>query len=236
MQKLQKAKYFIAGMIVMSIIFTLVVSTYASSVYPPGTIDSPTNTPTKFRRDVRILYDDYKVYIDGELFQATDRNGVIMPFVLDGWIYAPFEHIAKALGQQVRWESSTNSLHITTTGQRTPTGGGTSSSRSYSFTVNNRSAYSIYSIHMGPASVEPGEDVDILPQILRPGESIVISGTVPSSTMPASWTETDEWTLFVTDTEDDTSARFDVFNPWTVRTVDIHWSNDPYGYRCTFTN
>ena len=64
---------------------------------------------------VRIATGEYKVYIDGELFEATDRNGnVLEPFNYNGWIWAPFEHIAKALGKNARWDGDTHSLHLTT--------------------------------------------------------------------------------------------------------------------------
>jgi hypothetical protein len=111
MKRLHKAKYFISGMIVMAVVFAIVMSVSADFIFPAGAVESPYNTPTNFKRNIQISYDDYKIYVDGKQFEARDSNGVIMPFAFDGWIYAPFEKIAEALGQKVRWDGSTNSLY-----------------------------------------------------------------------------------------------------------------------------
>ena len=63
-------------------------------------------------KTIDVAYADYKIYIDGVQFESSDKNGVIEPFSYNNWIYAPFEHIAKALGKEVRWDGNTNSLYI----------------------------------------------------------------------------------------------------------------------------
>ena len=68
--------------------------------------------PNTIWKKIDVAYAGYKVYIDGELFEAKDKNGVIEPFTYNDWIYAPFEHIAKALGRPVTWDGKTNSLYI----------------------------------------------------------------------------------------------------------------------------
>ena len=74
-------------------------------------------------KKIDVYYDNYKIYVDGVLFEGKDKNGVIEPFSYNGWIYAPFEHIAKALGKSVSWDDKTKSLYI---GQKTPAGAATS--------------------------------------------------------------------------------------------------------------
>ena len=63
-------------------------------------------------KTIEVAYDGYKIYVNDVEYRATDSTGVIEPFNYNGWIYAPFEHIAKALGKEVRWVSSTKSLYI----------------------------------------------------------------------------------------------------------------------------
>jgi len=89
----------IIGFLIATLIFSGIFTAYASNVR---------------WENIRVAYDNYKIYIDGELFEARDRTGVIEPFTYNGWIYAPFEHIARALGKNARWESSTRSLYLTT--------------------------------------------------------------------------------------------------------------------------
>ena len=61
---------------------------------------------------IDVAYADYKIYVNDKLFEATDKNGAIESFSYNGWIFAPFEHIAKALGKSVKWDGNTNSLYI----------------------------------------------------------------------------------------------------------------------------
>ena len=96
----KQKKGFIAGFLTCAVISMLFVTVFARPALNWQTID--------------VAYADYKIFIDGERFIPEDSRGVIEPFTYNGWIYAPFEHIAKALGQSVRWESETHSLHITT--------------------------------------------------------------------------------------------------------------------------
>ena len=61
---------------------------------------------------IQVTYADYKIYVNGEKFEAADKNGVIEPFSYNGWIYAPFEHIAKSLDKGVRWDGDTHSFYV----------------------------------------------------------------------------------------------------------------------------
>ena len=82
---------------------------------------------------------------------------------------------------------------------------------------------------MGPANSDSGNDVDILPYVLSSGESIEVTGTVS----PEAWPITD-WTLYITDTADDTSVIYDRFDLWAISYVDIHWDSGAGGYTCEF--
>ena len=69
--------------------------------------------PTIEWRNIRVAFGSYKVVIDGVPFEAKDSSGkVLEPFNYDGWIYAPFEHIAKALGKTTSWDGDTHTLYL----------------------------------------------------------------------------------------------------------------------------
>ncbi|MDL2219718.1 hypothetical protein LJC04_05245, partial [Ruminococcaceae bacterium OttesenSCG-928-O06] len=72
-------------------------------------------------------------------------------------------------------------------------------------------------------------DFDLLPIILEAGESYNAVGQVSRG----DWDATD-WTLYITDVDGDTSASFEVFNPWELSYVDIQWDSSAGGYVCTF--
>lgn len=99
----------------------------------------------------------------------------------------------------------------------------------FSFAVYNESDYDIYAIYMGILNAGSEYDLDILPAILAAGDDTVVSGQVSQG----DWMNT-EWTLYIEDVDGDTSASFDVFNPWTISYVDIYWDGNNGGYVCDF--
>lgn len=110
------------------------------------------------------------------------------------------------------------------------TGTGNDTNGQYSFTVYNESDYDIYAIHMGITGSAAENDIDILPQVLPAGASTELTGIASQG----DWLET-EWTLYITDVDGDTSASFDVFNPWTIAYVDVYWDSNNGGYYCEFS-
>jgi hypothetical protein len=69
---------------------------------------------TTIWKDIRVAYDNYIIVIDGVTFETRDVTGVIEPFSYNGWLYAPFEHIANALGMHSQWDGRANTLFLIT--------------------------------------------------------------------------------------------------------------------------
>jgi len=91
-------KGFIAGFLVAIILVGSITTVFAAAT----------------QKKIDVFYDNYQIVIDGDKFEATDKSGVIEPFSYNGWIYAPFEHIAKALGKTARWDGNTKTLFLDT--------------------------------------------------------------------------------------------------------------------------
>jgi hypothetical protein len=72
--------------------------------------------PVTTWRSIDVAFGEYKVMLDGVLFEARDGAGNhIELFNFDGWIFAPFEHIAEALGMSPSWDGDTHTLYLTST-------------------------------------------------------------------------------------------------------------------------
>ncbi|MDL2293140.1 hypothetical protein LJC60_00750 [Ruminococcaceae bacterium OttesenSCG-928-D13] len=106
---------------------------------------------------------------------------------------------------------------------------GYTSNGAFSFNVYNESSYDIYALYIGVLNASSEHDIDLLPAILPAGDSTTVSGGASRG----DWENT-EWTLYVKDVDGDTSASFDVFNPWTLSYVDIYWDSSNGGYVCDF--
>jgi len=92
----QRIQGIIIGILISALLFSTVVMAAPATVW----------------KKIDVAYGDYKIYVDGELFEATDKNGKIESFSYNGWIFSPFEHIAKTLNKGVRWDGDTHSLYI----------------------------------------------------------------------------------------------------------------------------
>jgi len=76
--------------------------------------------PTLEWRNVNVAFGNYRVFLDGVEFTARDDNGNhIELFNKDGWIFAPFEHIARAFGRTAYWDAETHSLYLGRRGRAT---------------------------------------------------------------------------------------------------------------------
>jgi len=94
----QRIQGIIIGILISALVFGSITTVFAAATL----------------KKIDVYYDNYKIVIDGEPFEARDKSGVIEPFSYDGWIYAPFEHIAKALNMNARWDGKTKTLFLDT--------------------------------------------------------------------------------------------------------------------------
>lgn len=99
MKKSKRIKSIIIGFLAAVMLCTAV---FASSSLPP-----------QVKKNIDVWY-GFNVYVDGVKFEPKDyRYGtVIEPFNYDGWIYAPFEHIAAALGKTASYDNATRTLYL----------------------------------------------------------------------------------------------------------------------------
>lgn len=96
-----KIKGFSLGVLLTLIIIALVVPAFAAS----------------YTQQATLTYKDIVITLDGQQITPTDANGnVVEPFVIDGTTYLPVRAVADALGVNVGWDSSTNTVILTTSG------------------------------------------------------------------------------------------------------------------------
>ena len=97
--KINKAKYFILGMIVMAVIFTLILQVSAATT-----------------RTATLIYDNVKVNIDGRAVVLTDLEGrTIEPVFINDTLYVPMSPMARAFGKKSVYEGgNSKTLYITT--------------------------------------------------------------------------------------------------------------------------
>ncbi len=97
MKFLNKAKFFIAG-VITTILITTTITAYTSSIKKTITVD----------------YNNIKLSIDGKIIEPVDGYGKrVDPFIHDGTTYLPVRAISQALGKSVTWDGSTNTVKIT---------------------------------------------------------------------------------------------------------------------------
>jgi uncharacterized protein YneR len=64
-------------------------------------------------RSITAIYNDIKIYVDGNRIQPKDAKGnKIEPFGYNGTTYLPVRAISEALGKTVSWDGKTNSVYI----------------------------------------------------------------------------------------------------------------------------
>jgi len=86
---------FISGVVVATILFSAVTAFAA-------------NTKT-----LQAVFSGIKIYVDGVKITPKDPKGnVVEPFVVDGTTYLPVREVAEALGKDVNWDGSTQSVYI----------------------------------------------------------------------------------------------------------------------------
>ncbi|WHH58261.1 stalk domain-containing protein [Petroclostridium sp. X23] len=98
----EKLKGFIMGVVITSLFFSTV--SFASSV----------------EKNIKVIYDNIKIYIDGKIIALKDANGnEVEPFTYNGTTYLPVRGVSSALGKNVEWDGNTNSIYISSAKQGT---------------------------------------------------------------------------------------------------------------------
>ncbi len=156
--------------------------------------------------------------------EVAEGDDIVLTITTDGTNIIPIANVYDSAGNV---KSTVQGLFIENENANAT---GYDSNGNYGFVVNNNSSYEIYSMRVGVANASSSYDIDILPQILGANSSTEVYGFATQG----DWLNT-EWTLYITDVEGDTSASYDNFNPWTLKSVDISWNNDAGGYVLNFT-
>ncbi|OPX43414.1 hypothetical protein CLHUN_27590 [Ruminiclostridium hungatei] len=64
-------------------------------------------------KNISVVYDNIKIYVDGSLIELKDGNGeTIQPFISKGVTYMPVAAFSRALGKDVSWDGNTKSVYI----------------------------------------------------------------------------------------------------------------------------
>ena len=64
-------------------------------------------------QNIRATYKDIKVAVNNTVVSLKDAQGrTVEPFVYNGTTYLPVRGVATALGQQVSWDASTNTVYV----------------------------------------------------------------------------------------------------------------------------
>lgn len=90
----KRSKGFLAGLTVASLLWATV---FAAPI----------------EKKITAVYNDIKVFVDGEQVQTTDGGGkVIQPFIADGTAYLPIRAVGQILDKETSWDGKTNSIYI----------------------------------------------------------------------------------------------------------------------------
>ena len=102
----QNLKGFVTGIIVSALVFSTVGTAFAKS----GTIQK------------ELEYNNISVMLDGKKLDLRDAKGnSVEPFMFDGTNYLPVRALAEALGLNVTWDGTTQTVKLssTTDGEKT---------------------------------------------------------------------------------------------------------------------
>ncbi len=77
-------------------------------VLSSGAVFADTITKT-----VNAVYNNIKIVIDGKQITPKDANGnTVEPFIIDGTTYLPVRAVSEALGKEVDWDGTSNTVYI----------------------------------------------------------------------------------------------------------------------------
>lgn len=88
---------YVAGFLTAAALFGFCVPTLAASI----------------QKQLTATYKDIKLYVDGKEVVPKDAGGnVVEPFVSNGTTYLPVRAVGEALGKEVTWDGTTNTVYI----------------------------------------------------------------------------------------------------------------------------
>ena len=94
---MKKRFSFIAGMLTMALLSGAVGTAYAA-----------------YQKQATLNYPGIQIVLDGEPVTPKDAAGnAVEPFTIDGTTYLPVRAIGEALGLEVGWDGSTNTVILT---------------------------------------------------------------------------------------------------------------------------
>ena len=65
-------------------------------------------------KEIRVSYNDIKLYINEERVTLTDPSGAIVePFIYEGTTYLPLRSVAESLDKNVDWDCEKNLVSLT---------------------------------------------------------------------------------------------------------------------------
>ena len=106
MKKLNNLKWFSLGVFACLIMSIASTPAFASSL----------------KKSAQLVYNNIKISLNGTTITPTDASGnVVEPFTINGTTYLPVRAISNALGLNVNWNSSTNTVEITDDSNNTNT-------------------------------------------------------------------------------------------------------------------
>lgn len=98
--KKREIRSYIAGIVTAVLVFGFCIPTIAASI----------------QKQMTVTYKDIKICVDGNEIVPKDANGnVVEPFVSNGTTYLPVRAVGEALGKEVTWDGTTNTVYV---GQR----------------------------------------------------------------------------------------------------------------------
>ena len=94
---MKKRCSFLAGLLTRALLFGIMGTAYAA-----------------YQKQATLNYSGIQIVLDGETVTPRDGAGnLVEPFTIDGTTYLPVRAIGEALGLEVGWDGSTNTVILT---------------------------------------------------------------------------------------------------------------------------
>lgn len=109
--KQDRIKGFVSGVIVSAAVFSLGITAFAA-----------------YQKQATLDYTGISITLNGSAVTPKDANGnALEPFTIDGTTYLPVRGIASAMGLNVAWDQTTQTVALTSAGQDSAAGPSTES-------------------------------------------------------------------------------------------------------------